>query len=188
MLGELYCNFFYNHYKLPVVKTRFFNSYGPGEVPGQYRNVIPNFIYWALQGKPLPITGTGEETRDFTYVEDIVDGLLRAGFEPKAIGQEMNLASAVETRIVDLATMINSITKNPAGIAFAPRRNWDTKSRLLASVDRAKDLLGYEPKTPFEAGLANTIEWFRENWDRIQASSSFEPGMSSAVRDTGKKS
>jgi len=65
MLGELYCNFFYHHYGLKVVKPRFFNSYGPGEVPGQYRNVIPNFIYLALQGQPLPITGTGEETRDF---------------------------------------------------------------------------------------------------------------------------
>ncbi|MBW1987887.1 MAG: NAD-dependent epimerase/dehydratase family protein, partial [Deltaproteobacteria bacterium] len=51
MLGELYCNFFHHHYELPVVKARFFNSYGPGEVPGQYRNVIPNFIYWALQGQ-----------------------------------------------------------------------------------------------------------------------------------------
>src|SRR4030067_883037 len=68
MLGELYCNFFYNHYGLPVVKTRFFNSYGPGEMPGQYRNVIPNFIYWALRGEPLPITGSGEETRDITSV------------------------------------------------------------------------------------------------------------------------
>ena len=66
MLGELYCNFFHHHYELPVVKPRFFNSYGPGEVPGQYRNVIPNFIYWAIKGLPLPITGTGEETRDFT--------------------------------------------------------------------------------------------------------------------------
>ena len=66
MLGELYCNFFYNHHGLDVVKPRFFNSYGPGEVPGQYRNVIPNFIYWAMKGDPLPITGSGEETRDFT--------------------------------------------------------------------------------------------------------------------------
>jgi len=72
MLGELYCNFFKNHYDLKVVKTRFFNSYGPGEVPGQYRNVIPNFIYWAMKGDALPITGTGEETRDFTYVGDLV--------------------------------------------------------------------------------------------------------------------
>jgi UDP-glucose 4-epimerase len=84
MLGELYANFFHHHYGLPVVKTRFFNSYGPGEVPGQYRNVIPNFIYWALSGRPLPFTGTGEETRDFTYVMDIVDALLRAGYFEQA--------------------------------------------------------------------------------------------------------
>ena len=103
MLGELYCNFFYNQYGLPVVKTRFFNSYGPGEVPGQYRNVIPNFIYWAMKGKILPITGTGEETRDFTYVEDLVDGLLRAGHFESAIGQEFNLASGKETKIIELA-------------------------------------------------------------------------------------
>lgn len=186
MLGELYCNFFYNHFDMPVVKTRFFNSYGPGEVPGQYRNVIPNFIYWALQGKPLPITGTGEETRDFTYVEDIVDGLLRSGHHPKAVGQEMNLASGAETRIVDLATMINDITGNTAGITFTPRRRWDTKSRLLASVDRAHALIGYAPQTSFRDGLAATIAWFKENWDHIVPSASFEPGMSSAVRAGGK--
>jgi nucleoside-diphosphate-sugar epimerase len=184
MLGELYCNFFHHNYEVPVVKTRFFNSYGPGEVPGQYRNVIPNFIYWALQGKPLPITGTGEETRDFTYVEDICDGLLRAGYFEKAIGQEMNLASARETRIIDLATMINEIVGNSSGIVHSQRRKWDTKSRLLASVDRAKELLGYEPKTDFKAGLTNTIEWFKKNWQNIHGSSSFEPGMSSANRAT----
>ncbi|MBL6975846.1 MAG: NAD-dependent epimerase/dehydratase family protein, partial [Deltaproteobacteria bacterium] len=62
MLGELYANFFHHHHDLKIVKPRFFNSYGPGEIPGQYRNVIPNFIYWALSGKPLVITGTGKET------------------------------------------------------------------------------------------------------------------------------
>ena len=185
MLGELYCNFFYNHYELPVVKTRFFNSYGPGEVPGQYRNVIPNFIYWAMQGKTLPLTGTGEETRDFTYVEDITDGLLRAGYFEKAIGSEMNLASGAETRIVDLANMINELTGNKGGISFTQRRKWDTKSRLLASIDRAKDLLGYAPDTTFQQGLKNTITWFRDNWENIAASASFEPGMSSAVRNAG---
>lgn len=187
MLGELYCNFFYNHYDLPVVKTRFFNSYGPGEVPGQYRNVIPNFIYWALQGKSLPLTGTGEETRDFTYVEDICDGLLRAGYYEKAIGQEMNLASGAETRIIDLATMVNKLTNNKAEITFSQRRKWDTKSRLLASVDRANELLGYKPGTSFDVGLAKTIDWFKKNWDNIVASASFEPGMSSAVRLSGQK-
>lgn len=93
MLGELYCNFFSNYYGLPTVRTRFFNSFGPGEVPGRYRNVIPNFTYWAMRRQPLPITGTGEETRDWTYVGDIVDGLLRAGVVPGAVGEAINLAS-----------------------------------------------------------------------------------------------
>jgi len=183
MLGELYCNFFHNQYGLKVVKPRFFNSYGPGEVPGQYRNVIPNFIYWAMKGQPLPITGTGEETRDFTYVGDIVDGLLRAGTMESAIGQEFNLASGVETRIVDLANMINEATGNKAGIVFAQRRKWDTKRRLLASIDRARKQIGYNPSTPFEEGLRHTIQWFHDNWDRIQASARFGPGVSSAVRE-----
>jgi nucleoside-diphosphate-sugar epimerase len=187
MLGELYCNFYFNHYSLPVVKTRFFNSYGPGEVPGQYRNVIPNFIFWALQGKALPLTGTGEETRDFTYVEDIVEGVMRAGFYEKAIGNEMNLASGEETRIIDLANLINELTGNKAGIVSSTRRKWDTKSRLLASIDRARSVLGYEPKTKFNEGLKNTIDWFRDEWDHIKSAASFPPGMSSAVRDLPKK-
>jgi len=182
MLGELYCNFFYNHYGLKVVKPRFFNSYGPGEVPGQYRNVIPNFIYWAIQGFTLPITGTGEETRDFTYVADIVDGLLRAGAMEQAVGKEFNLASGVETKIIDLANMVNDIVGNKAGVKFLPRRKWDTKPRLLASIEKAKKLIGYEPKTSFEEGLRNTIKWFRDNWDKIKASARFGPGTSSAVR------
>jgi len=185
MLGELYCNFFYNHYGLPVVKTRFFNSYGPGEVPGQYRNVIPNFIYWAMKGLPLPITGTGEETRDFTYVMDLADGLLRASYYEQAIGQEFNLASGKETRIIDLANMINEAVGNTAGVKYVSRRKWDTKTRLLASIEKAKKLVGYEPRTEFKEGLTNTIDWFKENWDKIEKAAKFGPGISSAVRDAG---
>ncbi len=183
MLGELYGNFFYNHYGLKVVKPRFFNSYGPGEIPGQYRNVIPNFIYWAMKGMSLPITGTGEETRDFTYVGDIVDALLRAAVMESAIGEEFNLASGAETSIGDLAIMINEATGNKAPILYAERRKWDTKSRLLASVDKAGRLLGYEPNTSFETGLENTVRWFHDNWEQIEASASFGPGISSAVRE-----
>lgn len=183
MLGELYCNFFHNHHDLKVVKPRFFNSYGPGEVPGEYRNVIPNFIYWAMKGLPLPITGTGEETRDFTYVGDIVDGLLRSGVFESVVGEEFNLASGKEMRIIDLAEMINEAAGNTAGVRFAQRRKWDTKNRLLASIDRARELIGYEPNTPFEIGLANTIQWFRNHWDEIEASARFGPGVSSAVRE-----
>jgi len=122
MLGELYANFFYHHHGLRVVKTRFFNSYGPGEVPGQYRNVIPNFIYKALCKQPLPFTGTGEETRDFTYVADIVDALLRAAYVEGALGKEMNIASGKETSILDMAQQINQLVGNSAGIHRAQRR------------------------------------------------------------------
>ncbi|OGS21264.1 MAG: nucleotide sugar epimerase [Elusimicrobia bacterium RIFOXYA2_FULL_39_19] len=183
MLGELYCNYFNHQYNLPVVKTRFFNSYGPGEIPGQYRNVIPNFIYWSLKGVPLAITGTGEATRDFTYVGDIVDGLLRGGYYETAIGQEFNLASGVETQILGLAELINKLTGNKAGINFAPKRKWDNKDRLLASVDKAKKLINYAPNTQFDEGIKTTIEWFKNNWDNIDKSASFPPGMSSAVRN-----
>jgi len=185
MLGELYCNFFYNHYGLKVVKSRFFNSYGPGEVPGQYRNVIPNFIYWAMQGETIPLTGTGEETRDFTYVEDLVDGMLRAGYYEEAVGQEFNLASSEETRIIDLAQMIIEATGNKSKLQHIQRRKWDTKSRLLASIDRAHNLVGYEPQMNFKEGLMKTIDWFKLNWKNIEKSASFGPGISSAVRKRG---
>ena len=167
---------------MKIVKTRFFNSYGPGEVPGQYRNVIPNFIYWAMMGKPLQITGNPDATRDFCYVGDLVDGLLRAGYFDAAVGQEFNLASERETRIGTLAEMINEATGNKAGIEIVAKRKWDTKNRLLASVDRARKLIGYEPATRFEDGLEQTIRWFRDNWENIQKSASFGPGISSAVR------
>lgn len=182
MLGELYANFFFHHYGFPIVKTRFFNSYGPGEVPGQYRNVIPNFIYWALSGLPLPFTGTGDETRDFTYVMDIVDALLRAGFFENAIGKEMNIASGIEINILQMAEHINELTGNKAGIVRAPARVWDTKKRLLASIDKAKEILGYEPHTDFETGLNNTILWFQENWKNIVNDADFPPGSSAAVQ------
>ena len=183
MTGELYCNFYHHHYNLPIVKTRFFNSYGPGEVPGQYRNVIPNFIYWAMKGQPLPITGDGKMTRDFTYVADIVDALLRAGYYDSVIGEEMNIASGEETEIVAMADMINEMTNNKAGIVYTDRRKWDTKSRLRASVDKAHDLMGYQPKTQFQQGLPTVIEWFRHNWDLINRDAEFPPGMSSAVKN-----
>lgn len=183
MLGELYCNYFSDHYGLKVVKPRFFNSYGPGEIPGEYRNVIPNFIYWALSGRPLPITGTGDATRDFTFVSDIVDGLLRAGALESAVGAEFNLASGRETSILELAQKINALTGNPAGIAFVGQRKWDTKSRLLASVDKARELIGYSPKTDLADGLPATIAWFREHWDDIVRSARFGPGASAAVRE-----
>ncbi|MCR6691294.1 MAG: NAD-dependent epimerase/dehydratase family protein [archaeon YNP-LCB-003-016] len=168
LLGELYCNYFHNYYGLPVAIARYFNVYGPGEVPGKYRNVIPNFIWWAMHSQPLPITGTGEETRDFTYVEDIVDGTLRMGVVEEAVGEAINLASGTETRIIDLANWINEITGNKAGIIFKPRRDWDKAIRRRASIEKAKKILGYEPKTDMKTGLRKVYEWIKENMDKIE--------------------
>ncbi len=173
LLGELYSNFFHNSYSLPVVRARLFNVYGPGEIPGRYRNVIPNFIYWAQQGQPLPITGTGKETRDFTYVGDIVSGLLRCGVLPSAVGEAINLASGVETKVIDLAQQVNALIGNPAGIRHAERRRWDTHSRRRAAIDKARMLLGYQPRTDFASGLRHTLAWFQNHRKEIAASARF---------------
>ncbi|WP_437617014.1 NAD-dependent epimerase/dehydratase family protein [Sorangium sp. So ce834] len=173
LLGELYCNYFTGQEGLSTVRVRLFNSYGPGEVPGRYRNVIPNFVYWALRREPLPITGTGEETRSFTYVGDIVDGLLRAGTTAGASGEALNLASGNETVILDLARAINEMTDNRAGIRFVERRAWDTQRRRGASTEKARRVLGFEARMDLHEGLAITVAWFREHWEQIVAEARF---------------
>ena len=173
LLGELYCNFFYNYYGLPVAIARYFNVYGPGEVPGAYRNVIPNFIYWALHQQKLPITGNGEETRDFTFVEDIVDGTLRLGVTPEAVGDAFNLASETETKVIDIANMVNEITGNHNGVEFVARRDWDKITRRRASIEKARKVLGYEPKMKTTDGIKRTYDWIMENRDRIESSARF---------------
>ncbi len=173
LLGELYCNFFYNHYGLPTAIARYFNVYGPGEVPGTYRNVIPNFLYWALHHQKLPITGTGEETRDFTFVEDIAYGTLLLGIVPEAVGEAFNLASERETKIIDVANMVNEITGNPNGVEFVARRDWDKITCRRASIEKARKVLGYEPKMKMEAGIKTTYSWIVENRDKIEASARF---------------
>ena len=173
LLGELYCNYFYDYYGLKISTPRFFNVYGPGEVPGRYRNVIPNFIFWALSGKSLPITGTGEETRDFTFVGDVVSGILRSGYMKEAVGEAFNLASGQETKIKNLAQMVNNLTGNKAGVTFTAKRSWDKSSRRRASIDKAHKILGYSPSMEMERGVGVTVKWFRENWDSINQNAIF---------------
>jgi UDP-glucose 4-epimerase len=186
MTGEMYCNFYAHHYDMKTVNCRFFNSYGPGEVPGQYRNVIPNFIYWAMKGRGLPITGTGEETRDFTFVLDLVQGLVKSGYYEAAVGENFNLAAGKEIQIIDMAKMVNEATGNKTEIEYRERRKWDTKPRLLASIEKAANLIGYKPVVDFEEGFESNIGWFRDNWDMIEKCAEFPPGMSSAVKNIGK--
>ena len=182
MVGEMYSNFYFHHYDLKIVNCRFFNSFGPGEVPGQYRNVIPNFIYWSMLKQSLPLTGTGNETRDFTYVLDLVQGLIKAAYYKEAIGKAFNLAAGREIKIKDVIKLINESTKNSKPITKFPPRKWDTKKRLLASIDLANDLIDYKPIVNFKDGLKANFEWFNNNWTNIQSSADFPVGMSSAVR------
>ena len=127
-----------------------------------------------MNNLPLPITGDGTETRDWTFVEDIVSGLLAMGIEEEAIGEAINLGSGQDHRVIDMANRVNELTGNTEGIAYAPRRNWDAKTKLLSSIDKAKDILGYKPTTSFDDGLIRVHKWFTDNWENIDACAEFD--------------
>lgn len=165
-LGEFYCNYYLE--RVSSVRCRFFNSYGPGEVPGRYRNVIPNFIWWAMNGEPLPITGTGEETRDFIFVEDMVEGLMRCGLVPNAHGQAINLGTGVQTQIQHLANMVLEATGSNSSIVYKPRRSWDNSVTRQADIGRARAELGFDPRVRVQEGLQKTVEWFCDHRQKIE--------------------
>ena len=162
LLGERYTTFFNRHYGLPTTIVRYFNTYGPGEYPGKYRNVIPNFMQLAVRGQPLPITGTGDETRDFTYVGDNVACTIALAGCERAGGEIFNIGSGRETRIVDMAKAINDITGNPAGVEFRPPRNWDSVKTRRADISKAREIVGYAPATTLEDGLRTLYQWFKD--------------------------
>ena len=166
LLGERYVNFFRDYHGLSTVSLRYFNAYGPGEYPGRYRNVIPNFFALAAAGQPLVITGSGEETRDFTYISDTVGLTLRAAVDERALGRIYNVASGRETRIMELAERINELTGNRAGLEFGPRRRWDHIPRRLADVSRAEQELDYQPRVDLAEGLARTWDWLKERLEQ----------------------
>jgi UDP-glucose 4-epimerase len=162
LLGEQYVRFFALHHKMETVILRLFNSYGPGEYPGKYRNVIPNFLFRAVKNEPLVITGTGDETRDFTFVDDTVIALQLAMTRPEAVGETFNVGTGRETAIRTLAETIIEISGSKSEIQYRPRRDWDEVARRCADVSHIKSTLGFTPATDMRAGLASTHEWFSE--------------------------
>jgi len=126
-----------------------------------------------MHRRPLPITGDGSETRDWTYVDDIINGLLAMGIREEAVGEAINLGSGMEHRVIDMAQMVNGLAGNEVGVIYVERRDWDVKTRLLSSIEKAKRILGYEPQTSFEQGLKKVYEWFFENWEHIKKSGEF---------------
>ena len=121
-------------------------------------------------GQNLVITGTGEETRDFIFVDDLVDGLVRSSREPGAHGQALNLGSGVSTRILDLAESVVDMTGSKGGIVFGERRPWDKSTRRQADISRAREVLGFQPQTKLEDGLGMTLDWFERHYDLIKSS------------------
>ena len=163
LLGEQYLNFFHRHHALPTVILRLFNSFGPGEYPGKYRNVIPNFMCKALKGEPLVITGTGDETRDYTFIDDTVSALILGMSRPEAVGKTFNVGTGGETSIRDLAESIKNLCNPGISIQYQERREWDSISRRCADNSLIRETLGFIPRVDLPTGLRLTYQWFMEN-------------------------
>jgi len=163
-LGEEYLRYFATISDPAVTRlsaVRYFNVYGPGEMPGPYRNVIPNFVSTALAGQELVITGSGEETRDFTFVDDAVGGTLQALLFGRH-GAVYNLGTGRETRIDYLADTIVGLTSSAAPVRRTGRRSWDKTTARRADIGRAEAELGYAPTVSLEQGLEVTVAWLKE--------------------------
>lgn len=162
--AEHYCNAIKELYGLDYTIVRLSNSYGPFDPPGKFRNVIPNFFAAAMHDKPLVITGTGRETRDFTFVGDTVQGILLAADTPNARNQTFNLGTGKEIEILRIAKMIVQITNSKSTIIFKPMRSFDHIKRRRMDIGKAKRMLGYSPKISISAGLQTTYDWFKSGW------------------------
>jgi nucleoside-diphosphate-sugar epimerase len=177
IIGEYYSNYYYSRHGVPVVKARFQNVYGPGEVLGAgrwrgtvntvWRNVVPTFIYKSLHAEALPIENGGIATRDFIYVGDMAQGLIACATRGEA-GEVYNLASGVETSSRELAELINELTANPTPIALAPARDWDHSGQRYGSTAKARERLEFAAQIDLRDGLRRTIDWTRENLDWIE--------------------
>jgi UDP-glucose 4-epimerase len=178
VVGEFYAVYFHRQDGLPTVRARFQNVYGPGEILGAgrwrgtpatvWRNVAPAFVYRAVKRMPLQLENEGLASRDFIYVGDIVEGLLRCATKGEP-GEVYNLAAGVETSICELAETINRIAGNDAGVELLPARDWDRSGRRFGSPEKARRELGFEASVDLEDGLRRTVEWTRTNIDRIDA-------------------
>lgn len=179
IIGELYGNFYFQHYKLPFVKARFSNVYGPREILGAgqwrgtvhtvWRNVIPTFIWRSLNGEALPLYNGGMTSRDFIFVEDMVRGLIACAINGRE-GNVYNLATGHETSILELAKIINYFTSNKTPLDLLPARDWDRSGKRYASTEKSTQDLGFTASVKIQEGIRQTIEWTIENTKLIKKS------------------
>jgi nucleoside-diphosphate-sugar epimerase len=163
VVGEQYLQMFTKLYGLETVTTRYFNVFGPRQDPSSpYSGVISLFITMLVEGRQPRINGDGEHTRDFTYVANVVDGVLRAATAPNASGEVINLAVGDRISLNRLFFAIRDLTGATVDPAYGPERVGDVKDSQ-ADITKARRILGYEPLVSFDEGLAKTVAWYKAN-------------------------
>lgn len=161
LAGEYYCQAFTATYGLETVTLRYFNVFGPRQDPnGQYAAVIPKFITAILVGQRPTIYGDGKQSRDFTYIDNIIQGNLLAAEAPAAVGRTINIACGKSYNLLELLAGINRALGTRVEPIFAPARVGDVRDSL-ADISLARELLGFEPAIDFEEGLRRTVEYYR---------------------------
>lgn len=160
-VGELYAKVFSEIYGVEAVALRYFNVFGPRQDPNsQYAAVIPRFVMAMLCGRRPTIYGDGEQSRDFTYVDNVVEANLLAAKAQGIAGEVINIGCGERFTINTLVAQLNRILGTNIEPEYKPARQGDVR-HSLASIEKAKELLGYTPQIPFEEGLRRTVEWFR---------------------------
>lgn len=160
LAAEYYCRAFADTYGLETVSLRYFNVFGPRQDPtSEYAAVIPKFIARMLDGQPPVIYGDGTQSRDFTYIDNVVEGNLMALRAPDAAGSFMNLATSGQVTLLELVEKLNRLLNTDFEPVLAPERTGDIK-HSRADISKARALLRYKPVTNFDDGLARTVEWF----------------------------
>lgn len=163
-VGEEYCRLFTELYGLETVSLRYFNVFGPRQDPSsQYSGVLSRFITAMLAGKRPVIFGDGEQSRDFTFVANVVQGNLLACHSPGAAGKMYNLACGQRVTLNQVVAQLNSILGTTLEPIYEPSRVGDIK-HSLAEISRAKADLKYAPSVQFEEGLRLTVDWYRQNF------------------------
>jgi UDP-glucose 4-epimerase len=160
-VGELYCKYYSEIQNIPTVCVRIFNSYGPGEMPGAYRNVIPNFILKALSDEDITITGSGDETRDFTYITDTIGLLHNLAHSHFKNAEVFNAGTGKKVSIRKLAEIIIDVTKSNSKIIFSPARNWDHVKDRCSDISKSQEILNYNPQSDLREGIVNTVNWIK---------------------------
>jgi UDP-glucose 4-epimerase len=163
LTGELYCEAFWHSYGLETVALRYFNVFGPRQDPrGPYAAVIPLFIKAIQEGERPKIFGDGGQTRDFTYVENVVAANLKAAAAPReAAGRVFNVGNGVAISLLDLLNELSRILGKKIEPIFAPERVGDVRDSL-ADISSARSVLGYEPVVDLPTGLVPTVEYYQQ--------------------------